>query len=174
MKKIFKNSLFTFILGAVIFSCLTVYGTEIFYATQVGYTPQIGSFVTATNVQSALDQLYTKVGDTVDLSAYGVSLNSSKKIIATSSGIIIRRNEKTHLIRNNNWSEEKEHLKQIYSDVGMYDSSTGFGCDEGEYGLACYANDFECHVNSNGVISCIDVSDNSRCLVDETNVVSCT
>ena len=62
MKKMFKNSLFTFILGAILFSGVTAYAAKIIYATEVSYT---SDKTTKTNVSDAITELYelTSVGD---------------------------------------------------------------------------------------------------------------
>lgn len=55
MKKLFKNPIFTFILGAVLFGTIGVYASSILNAEDVVYND--------TNVKTALDELYTKVNN---------------------------------------------------------------------------------------------------------------
>ena len=62
MKKIFKNPIFTFILGAVIFSTLSVFAYSII-AQDVGFTPKDDTWknkdgTAIENVKEALDDLY--------------------------------------------------------------------------------------------------------------------
>ena len=79
MKNIFKNSLFTFVLGAVLFGGIGfVVAEEIITAQQVGYTKEDGTWISA---DEAIDELYGKtklaklIGSytgnaTIDISSY--------------------------------------------------------------------------------------------------------
>jgi len=60
MKKIIKifryNTLFTFIMGSLIFGCIGVYATSSYYAKNISYEPNSNWEVS--NVNEALDELY--------------------------------------------------------------------------------------------------------------------
>ncbi|MBE6160866.1 MAG: hypothetical protein E7158_01415 [Firmicutes bacterium] len=64
MKKIFKNSILTFVLGAILFSGITAYAAGRYYATQVDYEPSNPNF-NVDNMSDALDQLYTTQNTTI-------------------------------------------------------------------------------------------------------------
>lgn len=57
MKNIFKNPIFMFILGALIFSSITVSAAYTLYANSVGYTPKASGW-NVDNVGDAIDSLY--------------------------------------------------------------------------------------------------------------------
>ncbi len=59
MKKIFKNPIFTFILGAVLFSGITGVVAATMLAKDVSYTPKDSTWK-VDNVKEAIDDLYTK------------------------------------------------------------------------------------------------------------------
>ena len=59
MKKIFKNPIFTFILGAVLFSGITGVVAYQYQASQVSFTPKDKTWK-VDNVKEAIDDLYTK------------------------------------------------------------------------------------------------------------------
>ena len=65
MKKIFKNPIFTFILGAVLFSGITAVSAYTILANDIGYTPKDSTWKKSngediTNVGEAIDGLYEK------------------------------------------------------------------------------------------------------------------
>ena len=59
MKRIFKNSIFTFILGGVCFASITAFALSV-HSNQVVYTPNNPNFKVE-NVEEALDELYAKM-----------------------------------------------------------------------------------------------------------------
>ena len=63
MKKIFKNSLFTFILGGILFSGVTYAATVL--ANSISYD-NTNSGLSANNVQGAIDELYNKANTSYD------------------------------------------------------------------------------------------------------------
>ncbi|MBE6160631.1 MAG: hypothetical protein E7158_00215 [Firmicutes bacterium] len=60
MKRVFKNPTVMFVLGALIFSSISVYAAGKYYAKDIEYTPKNSSF-NVDNMADALDALYTKV-----------------------------------------------------------------------------------------------------------------
>ena len=61
IKTLFKNPIFTFILGAVIFGTIsTIYAASLATAENVSYTSSDTSW-SVTNLKAALDDLYSKV-----------------------------------------------------------------------------------------------------------------
>lgn len=68
MKKIFKSRLFTFVLGAIIFSGITAVSAYTIFANDIGYTPKDTTWKKSngediTNVKDAIDDLYDKVNN---------------------------------------------------------------------------------------------------------------
>ena len=66
MKKFIKNNIIGFILGAIIFSSITVAAYSVL-ANDIGYTPKDSTWKKAngediTNVKDAIDELYSKTG----------------------------------------------------------------------------------------------------------------
>jgi hypothetical protein len=59
MKKIIKNPIFTFILGALIFGGIVGVSAYTIFANDIGYTPKDSSWE-VDNVKDAIDDLYTK------------------------------------------------------------------------------------------------------------------
>ncbi len=59
LNKIFKNKIFIFILGGLLFSTVSVCAVTYFPSNQVTYDNS-SSKLNSTNVQGALDELYTK------------------------------------------------------------------------------------------------------------------
>ena len=83
---------------------------------------------------------------------------------ATSEGITIVRNGTSYLIKRNNWSVEKDHIQQIFSDVS---------CDVRSSHVICNASDFRCYVTSFGGVYCNDSSTDEGCGVDSNGSVNC-
>ena len=71
MKKIFKKSnIFSFLLGALIFTGITSVAAYSIFATDIGYTPSDSTWKKSngediTNVKDAIDELYTKSNEDI-------------------------------------------------------------------------------------------------------------
>ena len=167
--KFLKNNIKLFvgiIIGGILFGGATyVVATEI-ASSSVTYTGNGQS-----TVEGAINDLYGKADTWIDPST--IQTNSTGKIFASSKGIIIRRNGQTHLIRSNNWNVEKDHIQQIFSDVGAYNSSTRLGCYVNSNYVTCNASDFTSYVDSNGNVEYHDNSDYSTCGVNGNGSVYC-
>lgn len=78
MKKIIKNPILTFVLGALIFGGIGVVSAYTILASDIGYTPKDTTWE-VDNVEDAIDDLYSKVSEPItmelysDSAAYGVS-----------------------------------------------------------------------------------------------------
>ena len=173
MKKIKKfllgniKTVVAFILGIII-SGTTVYAaTILFNSNQVGYD-NTSSGMSATNVQDALDELYTKANTWINPSYIDfttLAKNTNKTILASKNGICIKRNNKVSCFKVNNWSEEQNHIQQVFSDVSCFVTSSNVNCS---------ASDFRCGVGSDGGVNCYDDSGYSGCYVGADGSVSCT
>lgn len=169
MKKLIKSNikLIIGILIGMVLSITTVYAATILFASnQVGYD-NTSSGMSATNVQDALDELYTKANTWINPSYIDfttLATNTNKTILASKNGVCIKRNNKVSCFKVNNWSEEQNHIQQVFSDIScIVNSSTVY----------CAASDFYCNVYSNGYVRCGDRSDGSNCLVNPAGSVNC-
>ena len=86
MKKLFKSRIFSFILGAIIFSGITSVAAYSLFAESVGYTPALTSWKKSngediTNVKEALDELFLKYHN--DNKYIDLSLFKNNKMAAT-------------------------------------------------------------------------------------------
>ena len=144
----------------------TVYAATVLPSSQVGYDNST-SGLAATDVQGALDELFTKTNTWIDPSYidFGtLATNTPKTVLASKNGVCIKRNNKVSCFKANNWSVEKDHIQQVFSDNS---------CTVGSYYVGCNASDFRCYVVSDGLVDCYDLSDNSNCEVDSDGSVSC-
>ena len=173
MKKIkvfLKNNIKLFlgiIIGGIVFGTIGVYAAILYASSDVSYD-NTTSGLTSTNVQDALDELYTKANTRIDPNIELnkiVTTNTTGRVYATSSGVCIVRKGKLSCFKTNNWSEEQNHIQQVFSDVSCRVDSSYVYCD---------ASDFNCYVYSNGRVRCSDYSDNSYCYVRSDGSVSCT
>lgn len=189
MKKLIKSNikLIIGILIGMVLSITTVYAATILFASnQVSYS-NTTSGLSATNVQSAIDELYTKASTWINPNNMGTPTNyifggSNKPTTSSPTtppsgknvylglyadsqyGVCIKRNGTQHCFRYNNWMAEKEHIQKVFSDVSCYVYSSFVGCN---------ASDFSCNVNSYGNVSCTDYGRNEYCSVNGDGSVGC-
>lgn len=151
----------------MVLSITTVYAATILFASnQVSYD-NTTSGLSSTNVQGALDELYTRANTWIDPSYidFGtLATNTAKTVLASKNGVCIKRNNKVSCFKANNWAVEKDHIQQVFSDIS---------CDGGSSGVFCIASDFFCVGYSYGYVHCNDESDSSGCDVDSDGSVSC-
>lgn len=92
MKKFIKNNIIGFILGAVIFSSITVAAYSVL-ANDIGYTPKDNTWKKAngediTNVKDAIDELYGKANNSV-LNIKISEFHSSRVSASSSASVTI-------------------------------------------------------------------------------------
>ena len=165
-KNIIKNIL-CFVLGGIVFGTIGVYAATTLLSQSVSYN-NTTSGASSTNVQGALDELYTKSNTWIDPSPIDfttLATNTNKTLLASQNGICIKRNNKVSCFKKQNFSSEYNHIQQVFSDGTCTVTSSYVNCD---------ASDFYCGVNFAGNVECKDHSDNSRCTVSKTGSVSCT
>ena len=150
-----------FFLGSTLTGSAVYAATILFNADQVGFD-NTNTSLSSTNVQGALDELYTRANTWIDPST--IQTNYNGKVFASSKGIIIGRKGQTHSIRINNWSAEKDHIQQIFSDT-----SCGVEADR----VYCNASDLGCFVYSDGSVGCGDGSGYMNCSVSSDDSVHC-
>ena len=166
IKSFIKNNVILivgFIVGIIISGTSVYAATILLNANQVGYN-NTNTDLTSTDVQGALNELYTKANTWINPIRFGMSQNRNKNVIATDTGILIRKNGQTHFIKNNNWEEEKNHLQQIFSSDFCDETSSYFACVE--------TNGYSCFVFSDGGLTCRDQTV-SGCSVDRNGSVTC-
>ena len=152
-----------FIVGMIITGVISAYAATVISAGEVSYTSN-----GQTTLQGAIDDLYTKVAsggiDANSIDFGTLATNIKKTVLASKNGVCINRNGKLNCFKINNWTIEKDHIKQVFSDVSCaVDSSYVY----------CSASDFYCSVYSSGNVQCNDRSDYSRCSVTSDGAVSC-
>ncbi len=158
-----KKNIICFLLGGVVFGTIGVYATTTLLSQSVYYDNST-SGATSTNVQGAIDELSTIANTWIDPTPFGLQINTQKTIIAVPGGACIKRNGTVHCFEVNNFNNEKARLQQVFSDVTCTIYSTIIDCS---------ATDFRCSIGSNGGLNFIDLSDNSRCVVQSTGAVTC-
>ena len=170
MKKIKKflvgniKTVVAFVLGLIISGTGVYAATILFASNQVGYD-NTSSGLTSTNVQDALDELYTKANTWIDPSSLDFQFDTTQKIVATRFGVCIYRNNKLNCFKINNWAEEQNHIQQVFSDIS---------CNVYSSRVACDASDFYCEVESSGRVRCLDYPDYKDCVVYPYGSIDCT
>ena len=195
MKKFIKSNIkfiFGIVLG-IIFSATTVYAaTILFNADAVGFDNS-GTTLNSTNVQDALDELYTKAdsdyfflkkyrtfsgtptnytfdGTNAPTTSSSVSAPLDKNVYLGlysdgQYGVCIIRNGDQHCFRQNNWLSESKHIQEVFSDISCTDIGTQVGCQ---------ATEFYCYAYANGRVGCLDRIDNKECTVYSSENVNCS
>ncbi len=160
----------------------TVYANNLsFTAKEIAYD-NTESGLTKTNVQDAMDELceksksckqirenvtYFKFGEpntssTTDYTQVGhkvfVAKNGDQK-----SACVIRFGV-LHCFDSGNFLIEREHMKQVYSDIE---------CDDDAFALDCYASDTRCFLNAGGGAYCDDKETQEHCMVYSDEKVEC-
>ena len=154
------------IIGGIVFGTIGVYAATTLLSQSVYYN-NTTSGASSTNVQGALDELYTKANTWINpsvLNGNGYYTNSARSVIATSQGILLIRNGNTHFIKANDWANEKTHIQQVFSDIS---------CTVFSNGVICNASDFYCDVYNTGRVRCYDNSASSDCCVYSDGRVQC-
>ena len=171
MKKLIEDkSILYAIIGLILGISITGVVAYSVYANKVTYdNTQSGS--QSTNVQGAIDELYTKANNMVPIDPDTFNTNTAKTVYASKLGVCIRRNNKLNCFKINNWEEEKNHVQQVFSDIS---------CTVNSSRVRCNGSDFICNVDSSGgvyssgYVGCSGLSDNSYCIVFSDGSVNCT
>lgn len=187
IKNIIKNNyklLIGIIIGGILFGSIGVYAATI-AASSVSYTSNGQS-----TVNGALDDLYTRASKWVNPNDMGTPTNyifdggnkpttsspttppSGKNIYLglyadNQYGVCINRNGTQHCFRYNNWIAESKHIQEVFSE-------SNDRCRVYSSNVNCYASDFDCRVNSNGFVECIDLGTFECCDVIGDGSVKCS
>ena len=173
IKNFFKKNVRLFV-GILIGGVLvggSVYAATIIGAGEVSYTNN-----SQTSVQSALDDLYTLSNTWINpiyINFGTLDTNVKQTILASSDGVCLKRNGKVSCFKSNNWNVEKNHIKEVFSDVGAWNDSTRTGCNDYSSGVYCADSDFSCAIDNVGIVHCTDLSDNSDCYSYGNGTVEC-
>ena len=133
-------------------------------ALDMGETNTYRYVNTSTVYDLGVNSISSKFTD-IGLSTTNIKTNSAKSILATTSGLLFKRsNGRYYYLKANNWSVEKDHVQQVFSDVS---------CNVYSSDVQCNASDFRCVVYSVGRVYCNDHSDYSSCSVDSSGSVIC-
>ena len=137
-------------------------------ASNVSYS-NASSGLSATTTQQAIDELYKKADNQYfDLAT--AETNSTGKVFASKKGVCIFRNGKTHCFKANNYSVEKNHIKEVFSDGSCKSYNSDY--------IDCYQSntDDHCGANLDGIVSCRSGSNASysgSCSVTAAYSVGC-
>jgi len=134
MKKILKNSILTFVLGAIIFSGITAYAAGRYYANQVEYEPSNPNF-NVDNMADALDELYDKTKNYKNLSTptdveSNYLLNGKKAYKSNGTlvtGSIPTYSGTTNITASSETQTLQTNGKYMNSDITINALSTGCG-----------------------------------------------
>ena len=196
MKKFVRNNykLLIGIIIGVILSVTGVYAATILYNSNAVGFDNTSSGMEATNVQDAIDELYTDVnsgnlwlkkykrmavkptnyifdGTNLPTTASPTTPPSGKNVYLglyedEQIGVCIKRNGKEHCFRYNNWIAEAKHLEELCSETNDY-----LAIDP--YYVTCSASDIEFRIYSNGNITGFDKNGNGYCDLTGAGNVNC-
>ena len=186
-----SNSLFGFMFGIVVASSIGVFAATTLASRSVYYDNST-SGGSSTTVSGAIDELYD-MAKTHCPEGYSCTLLPPKYYafglpnatsptnyndVITSSGVnafvqlegeqlsaCIYRNNTLECFKNNNYEEEKEHLKQVFGKSNCSVGSSYSYCDDSV---------FYCDASPVGDVSCIDRVAGHECYVYAYGLVSCS
>lgn len=166
MKKVLLENIkiiVAFILGIIV-SGTTVYAVTALWDYQVNYDNSL-SGLEATQVVDALHLLdmYRVDSDGLDLST--LETNNSKTILASSKGVCIFRNNKLNCFKINNYSFEKDHIQQVFSDGSCTVTTSYANCSD---------SIFDIMVDSSGMVTSYDNNVYEGCDVYDDGSVNCS
>ena len=168
MKRIIKNPIFMFILGAVIFGGIGVVYAYVATASDVSYSPSDTSW-NVSNVKTALDDLYTKSNTWLDPSyidmatisgIYEERYDSSDheyysvgSMIASSKGLCIFDENEIGCFKTNNYENEVPRLQAFFNKIGPLHLSSANCAEYGSSGYRCFIGfGFRVELYKNGTI----------------------
>ena len=209
MKKIKKfllgniKTVIAFVLGTLI-SGVTVYAATVIFASQVGYTPPSGSGISSTNVQGAVDELYTRANTWINPNnnfgtpqyyAFGTykgwcsitdtNCNSYADFPTTSTSAPSGKNVYATkyedggygvCINRNGTPHCFRGRNWAYESehVQKVFSGANDSCNVSSSRVNCHASDFFCSVDSIGRVSCEDNGTRANCYVYVDGRVRCS
>ena len=197
------KTVIAFVLGTLI-SGVTVYAATVIAASQVGYTPPSGSGISSTNVQGAIDELYTRANTWINpnnnfgtpryyafgtykgwCSSSDTSCNSYSDFPTTSTSAPSGKNVYAAkyadggygVCINRNGTPHCFRGRNWIAEaqhIQKVFSGANDSCYVGSSGVYCDASDFSCNVSSSGRVYCYDAGTNADCGVSVDGYVLCS
>lgn len=141
-------------------------------ASNVSYSNS-SSGLSATTTQQAIDELYKKADNQYfDLATADISQTGN--VFASKKGVcIFLKGRKAYCFKSNNYSVEKNHIKEAFSDGRcQYYTDNTIDCYR-----SCYNTDEHCGANLAGIVSCSSEPTTSTvghgCYVSDYNSIGC-
>ncbi|MGM9850360.1 MAG: hypothetical protein ACI31V_05645 [Bacilli bacterium] len=203
IKKLLSNNLKTitaFIIGGIIFGGTTAVVAAVIAANQVTYTPPSG--VSANNVQTAIDELYTRASKWLNPNDMGTpqyyattgtykgwcnstdtNCNSYADFPTTSTTPPAGKNIYAVKYEDGQYGvcikrNGKEHCfrGRNYKAEAKHvqEVFSDISCSVYSENVYCDASDFYCYVDSNGYVGCGDYGAGSSCYVYSAGSVYCS
>lgn len=208
MKKIKKfllgniKTVIAFVLGTLI-SGVTVYAATVIAASQVGYTPPSGSGISSTNVQGAIDELYTRANTWINpnnnfgtpqyyafgtykgwCSSSDTNCNSYSDFPTTSTSAPSGKNVYAAkyadggygVCINRNGTPHCFRGRNWIAEaqhIQKVFSGANDSCYVSSSNVDCNASAFSCSVYSDGYVSCGGRETSARCTVSGSGSVKC-
>lgn len=150
MKEKNKDMIKTLGTGMVLGGIITgggVYASTV-VATNVSYS-NASSGLSATTTQQAIDELYKKADNQYfDLATADV--NQTGNVFASKKGVcIFLKDRKAYCFKSNNYSVEKNHIKEAFSNSDCRYTSDTIDCYR-----SCLGTSEHCGANLSGTVSC--------------------
>ena len=186
MKKLFNHSKVNFVVGIIVGIIIMaggVYAATLVNSKDVFYD-NANSTLSSTNVQGAIDELYTKSKNLLPRYAFGTPTDSSptdfKEVIASSgSNVFVRKmgsQLSVCLYYNNDLFCMKDGTANEETNKAMLNTATfpGATCDTDSYdGVYCEDDSFRCYAGPPGYVFCNDYDASFGCEV-RNGSVSCS
>lgn len=196
------KTVIAFVLGTLI-SGVTVYAATVIAASQVGYTPPSGSGISSTNVQGAIDELYTRANTWINPNnnfgtpqyyAFGTyngwcsgsdtDCNSLSDFPTTSTSAPSGKNVYAAkyadggygVCINRNGTPHCFRGRNWIAEaqhIQKVFSGAYDSCDVYSSYVYCGASEFRCSVHSSGRVNCDDSGAGARCSVLGNGSVRC-
>ncbi len=107
----------------------------------------------------------TSYTDVVATTGYNVF----NQLYANKKSTCIYRNNSLECFKNNNYTEEKTNMLNVFGSTNCTTTNTGSTSES----TSCTDTQFSCTANINGTVSCTDVTNSASCTVDQTNNATC-
>ena len=185
MKKLFNHSKVNFLVGMIVGIIIMaggVYAATLVNSKDVFYD-NANSTLSSTNVQGAIDELYTKSKNLLPRYDFLTPTDSSptdfKEVIASyGSNLFLRKigsQLSVCLYYNNDLFCMKSGTANWETNKAMLNTAAfpGATCSANSDGASCNDGSIRCYAYSNGNVSCYDDDAASRCVAYADGLVGC-
>lgn len=107
----------------------------------------------------------TSYTDVVATTGYNVF----NQLYVNKKSTCIYRNNSLECFKNNNYTEEKTNMLNVFGSTNCTTTNTGSTSES----TSCTDTQFSCTANINGTVSCTDETNSASCTVDQTNNATC-